>query len=228
MHKTKHIEKRWGAFFIFIYFLFNSLACGGGAKVEEYSALQVIRDSSGKETTNNISFKRNKMRMKINLPGKKDSITTIYRKDKNVCWTLFPEKKSYIENRLDVAKLQKAFGKIPEDVKKTVLGTEIVNGFKCKKINIEITTNILDRQVKTTSTIWISNRLDLPIRSEGKNGTFIELSNIKPGHQPKELFIIPEGYTKIKNSALGFEQMFKNIVDQQQKKQAESRFPIKN
>ena len=217
MNQKKYIKKRGRIFFIFICFLFSSLACSGGAKIEEYSALQVVRDPSGKETTNNISFKLNKMRMKINLPGRNDSITTIYRKDKNVCWTLFPEKKSYIENRMDAAKMQKAFGKIPEDVKRKVLGTEIINGFKCKKINIEITSTILDRQVKTTSTIWMSNRLDLPVRSEGKNGTLVELRNIKPGHQPKELFSIPEGYTKIKNPESGFKKIFKNILEQQPK-----------
>jgi len=188
-------------------FLLGLGACGGGGKIEEYSAKRSFKDPSGREGTHDIFVSHGNMRMEMQTPMGKGSMVVIFRKDKGVTWTLFPEEKFYMENKLDEAKLQKTFGKIPIDTKKEDLGTETVNGFKCSKMRVETTTRMMGREIKSTSTVWTSDRLDFPLRSQGKDGGFMELRDIKSGSQPADLFEIPAGYAKRDMPSFGMGQM---------------------
>jgi len=179
----------------FVLTAFLLVSCGGG-KITEYSAKQVYQDSRGKEGTHNIFVSHDKIRMEMRSPEGEDSMVMICRKDKGVAWILFPEKKAYSESKLDEATLQKTFGAIQDDVKKEELGRETVNGFKCRKMRVETTSGIMGR--KSVSTVWISDRLDFPIKSQGKDGGVVELREIRAGRQPSNLFEIPAGYTKRK------------------------------
>lgn len=190
-------------------FLLGPAACGGNGKIEEYSARQIFKDPAGREKTHNIFVSYGKMRMEMSSPRGEDSIVMIYRKDKEVAWTLFPEKKFYIENKLNEANLQKTFGKIPIDTNREDLGTETVNGFKCRKMCVKTTTHIMGREIESISTVWISDRLDFPVRSRTKDSGVMELRDVKPGRQPADFFEIPAGYTKRDMPFFDIEQMQK-------------------
>jgi hypothetical protein len=201
--------------------------CGGGGKIEEYSAKQSFKDPGGREGTHNIFVSHGNMRMEMRSPMGEGSMVVIFRKDKGVTWTLFPGEKIYMENKLDEAKLQKTFGKIPMDINKEDLGTETVNGFKCRKMRVETTTSIMGREIKSTSTVWTSDRLDFPIRSQEKDGGVMELQDIKPASQPSDLFEIPEGYTKKDMPFFGMGQMQKHGKDRESMGGKTSDLPFK-
>lgn len=219
--------KRLSVCFVFATFLLGVTACSVGGKIEEYSAKQVFKDPSGRAATHNLFVTPDKMRMEMRSPREEGSIVMIYRKDKGVTWTLFPEEKFYIEAKLDEAKLQKTFGEIPMDVKKEDLGTETVNGFKCCKMRVETTTRIMGREIKSTSTVWTSDRLDFPVRSQGEDGGVIDLRDVKPGSQPADLFEIPAGYTKREMPAFGMGQMPKGRERQKSSGDQPAGFPLK-
>ena len=196
------LNRRLGYFLLAVLLLGLGACCGDG-KIRQYSAKQVFKDSGGKEGVHNLFVSNDRMRMEMLSPKGERSMIVIYRKDKGLVWTLFPEKKAYTENKLDESTLQKTFGEIQDDVKKEELGVETVNGFKCRKMRVETTSRILVREIKSVSTVWVSDRLDIPIRSQGKDGGVVELRDIKPGRQPSDLFEIPEGYTEKKISFFG-------------------------
>jgi hypothetical protein len=206
---NKHMGKMLLMCFGLAGFVLCLWACGQGGKIEEYSAKQFFKDPGGREGTHNIFVSHGNMRMETRSPMGKGSMVVIFRKDKGVTWTLFPENKFYMENKLDQARLQKTLGKIPMDTTKEDLGTETVNGFKCRKMRVETATNIMGQEIKSTSTVWTSDRLDLPLRSQGKDGGIMELRDIKPGSQPPDLFEIPAGYTKREMPFFGVGEMQK-------------------
>jgi len=209
------------------FFLFGASACNGNEKIEEYSAEQVFKDAGGRERVHNIFVSHDKIRMEMRSPMGKGSMVMIHRKDKGVTWTLFPEQKFYIESSLDKEKFQKFFGEFPMDTEKEDLGTETVNGFKCRKMRVETTTSIMGREIKSTSTVWTSDRLDFPVRSQGKDGGVMELRDIKPGSQPSDLFEIPAGYTKRDMPFFGMEQMQKHGKNRKSMRNKTSDLPFK-
>ena len=203
MNRKVFVRKKLSGCFVLTALLLGLAACSGGGRIEEYSARQVYRNPNGQEGTNKIFVSRDKIRMEMRSPEGEDSMVMIFRKDKEVAWTLFPEEKFYFENKLDEAKLQKAFGEIQDDVKKEELGTETVSGLKCRKMRVETTSSIMGRQIKTTSTVWVSDRVDFPVKVQGEDGGVMEMRDIKSGRQPSDLFEIPAGYTKRKMPLFG-------------------------
>jgi hypothetical protein len=204
MNRKVFVRKKLSGCFVLTALLLGLAACGSsGGKMEEYSAKQVYKDSSGQEGTNKIFVSRDKIRMEMRSPKGEGSMVMIFRKDKKVAWTLFPEEKFYFENKLDEAKLQKAFGEIQDDVKKEELGIETVSGLKCRKMRVETTSSFMGRQIKTTSTVWVSDRLDFPVKIQSEEGGVVEMRDIKSGRQPSDLFEIPAGYTKRKMPLFG-------------------------
>ncbi|MCD6297231.1 MAG: DUF4412 domain-containing protein, partial [Deltaproteobacteria bacterium] len=87
----------------------------------------------------------------------------------------------------------------PEDMEKMgdkkYLGEEKVNGYKCKKYRYTSS----DPSVGTT-TMWISKKLNFPIKTEmkGSSGPMsMEYKNIEEKKLPDSLFNIPAGYQKM-------------------------------
>lgn len=70
-----------------------------------------------------------------------------------------------------------------------LLGHETLNGRPVVKVKA---TN----QENVTSTYWVDPELRTAVRAENPQGT-MELTNIKIGPQPPELFDIPSGYQKL-------------------------------
>jgi len=73
--------------------------------------------------------------------------------------------------------------------------------------------------MKSHSIVWISERLDFPIRTQNEDGSTTEFINIQQGAQPESLFEIPDGYQKAGNL---FETLGKPVVGQEGNVEQES------
>jgi hypothetical protein len=172
-----------------------------GDKINEYTANQVMIDPDGKvEHEGKIYMTPDKMRMDGIAPTGDGSIILIFRRDKNIGWTLNPEKKLYMERPLNEKEMEQSTKKFRDSRNEKVLGTETVNGFKCTKKEIETTIKGIYGFKKTVKTIvWVSNRLDMPIRTKSEDGSMTELRKIKEGTPASKYFEIPKGYKKVAN-----------------------------
>jgi outer membrane lipoprotein-sorting protein len=173
--------------------------CGYCAKIKNFSAEQVSIDPSGKvQGTGKIYMTPQKIRMEFRSPQGEGTMVNVFRRDSNIHWMINPEAKKYMERPLDEAEMQKALKQhMAQDEK--ILGTETVNGFKCTKKSVVTTVKFFGISRKSESIIWVSKRLDLPIKTQSKEGHITELRNIKTGRQPAKLFTVPPGYQKVAN-----------------------------
>jgi hypothetical protein len=189
-------------------FVTAAVLCGGlsahalmGDKIKAYTADQVMIDPDGKvEHEGKIYMTPEKMRMDGRAPTGEGNIILIFRRDKNIGWTLNPEKKLYLERPLDEEEMEESIKEFRDSKNEKVLGTETVSGFKCTKKEFE--TNIkgmygFNKTVKTI--VWVSHRLDMPIRTKSEDGSITELRKIPEGTPASKYFEIPKGYKKVAN-----------------------------
>jgi hypothetical protein len=123
----------------------------------------------------------------------------IFRRDKNIGWTLNPEKKLYMERPFNEKEMEQATKKIIDSRNEKVLGTEKVNGFKCTKKEVETTVEFMGFKRTVKTIVWMSKRLDMPIRTKSQDGSMTELKNIKKGSPSSKYFEIPKEYKKVSN-----------------------------
>ena len=173
-----------------------------------------------------------KMRMDSISPKGEGSIVMIFRRDKNIGWTLNPEKKLYMEKPFNEKEMEQASKKFIDSRNEKVLGTESVNGFKCTKKEIETTVDFMGFKRTTKTIVWISTKLDMPIRTKSQDGSMTELRNIKEGSPASKYFEIPKEYKKVSNM---MELMGMDMSGQEEKpskadgedKESDSQFPFK-
>ncbi len=171
-----------------------------GGKIEEFSADQVHMDAKGKvQRTSKVYAAPGKMRMEMASPDGKGRMINIVRQDEGVLWMIFPEKKAYMERPISEPEAENLMKTFKDAQKEEDLGNETVNGFKCKKTRITRTQKFMGREMTIKMTVWKSERLDWPIRSQSDNGSTMELRNSKEGRQKKDLFEAPSGYRKAAN-----------------------------
>ena len=65
--------------------------------------------------------------------------------------------------------------------------------------SVEMVVEVMGFKSKSRSVVWISKKLDMPIRTKMEDGRVTELRNIKKGRQSKKLFEVPGGYKKVGN-----------------------------
>ena len=173
-------------------------------KLQEYSAEQVLIKDGKEQPIGNLYFSKEKIRIDHTMPGAREKALIIFRQDRKLSYTVFPDKKKYLENALSEKDMKKQFG-LPMggakdfSMKEESLGTETINGYKCEKKRIETTMEIMGRKMTGQSTVWISDKFDFPIRTEDQHGNITELRNIKTGGQDQSLFEIPADFTKADN-----------------------------
>lgn len=225
----------WVLCFVAVMVLFSGLSAYAllGGKITKYTADQVIIDSKGKvQHTGKIYVMPDKMRMDGFSPGGEGSIVIIFRRDKNIGWTLNPEKKLYVERPFNEKEMEQATKNIIDSRNEKVLGTENVNGFKCTKKEIETTVDFMGFKRTEKTIVWISKRLDMPIRTKSQDGSMTELRNIKEGSQASKYFEIPKEYKRVSNmmelmgmDMSGYEE--KPSKDAGEDKESDSSFPFK-
>ncbi len=140
-----------------------------------------------------------KERNEMEMAGMKN--ISIMRRDKKLTWMLMPMQHMYMEHPFGEQSDKKHEN--PDDYKYelTDVGEEPMNGFPCKKSKLIITKQ---DGTKMGGFIWTSIKEHIPVKMdalakmEGKTMRFkMELTDIKVGSQPDDLFEIPEGYTKM-------------------------------
>jgi hypothetical protein len=184
-------------------FAVTSVASAG--KVESYSADQVFLDAKGNvKDTGKLYVTKDKIRMSAGGPHAGSKMIIIVRQDLGVYRMLNPQKKVYFErpiNEKDMAGISKSM----KPDKEENLGTEKVSGYECQKKRVTNTTEIMGFKQTNQSTIWVSDRFDMPLRTKGSDGFVSEIREIKEGKPDSEVFEVPEGYRKAANLMEMFE-----------------------
>lgn len=181
-----------------LFLLVSPASAFFGGKIENFSAEQVSVEPGGKtQVVGKIYMGPGMFRMEMTeRQGNGKSMVNIFRKDRGLNYMIIPEEKAYTEIALDEKKMKQAMGDVTAVQKEEVLGTETVSGYKCTKKRIETKVAFLGFEKVVKSTVWISDRFDMPLRTEDNSGRITELRNIREGRQPAALFEPPEGYRK--------------------------------
>jgi len=196
--------KRFIACFVIVVVVAAWYACGYGAEIQSFSAEQVAIDPSGKVlSAGKIYMTPKKIRMDFQPPEAEGTMINIFRRDRNLHWMLNPKEKKYLERPLSEEDMQTALKQHIGQTEK-IIGTETVQGFKCTKKRVVTTVKYFGIARKSESTVWISKRLALPVRTKSDDGHMTELRKIKPGRQPSSLFDVPPGYKQVSNMMLLF------------------------
>jgi hypothetical protein len=176
--------------------------CGGRGRIASYSAEQVQSDANGRVVrTVRIFAAEGRLRVEQSAPDAKSAIIMIFRRDLGLVRVLIPAEKSYLESPLDEKEIERVLQKPPlqPSAREEVLGTEKVAGLLCVKKRVTATTRFLWRAVRTESTVWVSSRIDIPLRIVHANGAKIEVRELRSGRQSQSLFAVPSGYHKVTN-----------------------------
>lgn len=195
---------RNAAVFTAALFLTAFFSLSSEAKVKEFSADQVHIDASGKvEQAGKIYYAAEKMRMEGMGFGRKGSgeeedIIVIVRGDKKTHYMINNKKKAYFERAVDEKEMEQLSGLVGRGEEKD-LGTETIQGYKCRKKQITNTMEMMGFKKTVQSVIWISDDFPMPLRTQTSEGGITELRNIKEGRQPADLFEVPSGYVKVES-----------------------------
>jgi len=200
MRPLKKLFSLLACFASLVFFLIH-VQNGEAEKLKAYSAEQVRIKGGKTEKVGEIHVAPDKIRLEMRGPNGGGRMIVIVRKDKMVAYTVFPNQKKYVKQLLDEKDLEKRMGQLSKTMKgkEEDLGTETVNGYECEKKRVETSMHIMGREIKTNATIWISDQMDFPLRTENDKGDITEMRNIKPGNQPDSLFEAPEGYKEAAN-----------------------------
>ena len=168
-----------------------------GAKVREFTADNVMLDAGGKvKSRGKVYMTADKMRAEHDMK-EMGKMVLIYRRDKNVLWALNSGKKIYVAMPMDIRKWEEDTKGMIKSENAQILGKETVNGYPCVKKRVTRTTEMMGMNMTITQTIWISDQIEMPIRTRNKRGQITELRNIKEGPPPAMVFEIPAGYKKV-------------------------------
>jgi|GEM_PF-98417 len=196
--KIQERYARCAAFVLILAVFFMLAAPARAGKIGEFSADQVVFKDGKIQARQKIYMAKDKMRMEMSGARGGSQPIMIFRRDKMISWTLMPKDKVYVETRMSKDEADSHFvGQSDVDVKVKDLGTETINGYKCRKQRIQTTMNVMGKDVTSSSIVWISDRIGLPLKTQGEDGTVTELRNIKEGRPANSLFEVPSGYEKM-------------------------------
>jgi len=188
----KKLTSRLMLFVVSLFIIGLGIAVSGNAA--EFSADMIQKSSMG-NSEGKVFVKGQNIRHEMAMGGQKQIM--IFQKEKGVALVLMPEMKMYME--IPAGGQQSTVPPTPEEMEnmaeKKYLGQEKVNGYKCKKYLFTPS----DPSVGTT-TMWISNKLNFPIKTEMKSSSgpmSMEYKNIQEKKIPDSLFNLPAGYKKM-------------------------------
>ncbi|MFA5098087.1 MAG: DUF4412 domain-containing protein [Candidatus Margulisiibacteriota bacterium] len=172
-------------------------ALSGLAFALEFSADQVVKMKGMAPVTGKLNFSDNKWRSESKFMGK--HTVSIIRADKKVSWTLMPDQKSYMENKLDPAQAAASGKEVPGEVKREKVGREKISGMDCDKYKITY------KNAGGTSVLFLWMSKDgIPMKSASQDGSWSsEMKNVKVGRQAPSLFELPAGYKKMSVPSAG-------------------------
>ncbi len=164
--------------------------------------------SKNMSATGKLYFSSGKVRMEMNAMGHRNIM--ISDPQRKVSYMLMPDQHMYMEMRTDMAGQagpRKAAApdwhmydpanpcaNTPETTCQR-LGMGMTDGRLCNKW-------LFTHKRGNTETVWIDQKTGIPIRTEGSDGSLMELTNIDQGSQSSSLFEVPAGYTKFDMGAM--------------------------
>lgn len=159
---------------------------GGVAAANGFSADVVTY--VGKETMQGKIFVA-KDKVRVESAG----TISITRMDKKVVWLLMPTEKMYMEQTVRPQNLVPSSDPMPDEMERTLLGSEMVNGYTTNKYRITV---LIDKK-KQSFLQWMAVESGLPVKMADEDGRWAqEYRNLKIGEPDAALFEIPDGYKK--------------------------------
>ena len=166
--------------------------CIGTSSASEFTANIVTKQGPNK-VSGKLYVKGNKIRQDLAFGTTKR--TSIVRGDKGITWTLNHEGKRYTQwpglqtGWPDEQFLKKATAKRDQ-------GKEKISGYMCDKILYEFE----NKQSPMIMTLWVSDKLDWPLKIEIKRNdktVLLECEKVKEKKLANSLFELPKGYKKL-------------------------------
>ncbi len=168
--------------------------------VKEYSMVQVTKPpGSDQELTQNYYVSGEKIRIEMSSPTAEMDMgmTLIADQEANKLYMMYPQEKIYWESPLKDAEMKAMVEQFKNARTVEKLGTEKILGEECTKEKVETVMNIMNQEIKTTSTIWTCDKYEFPLKIEGEDGAVTVVKEIKEGKQADELFIVPKDFQKV-------------------------------
>lgn len=171
----------------------------------EYSAEEVVETADSMSKTKVYSTPTMERR-EMSEGGQQ--MIAITRHDKKVVWNLMPEDKMYIEMSMgqSAAKKEEKTDLSTYKIEQTPMGQETLNGIVMNKGKMIMTGKDGSKMggFMWTTKEGIIAKMDALSVEKGKKDRFkLEMSNLKIGKQPADLFEIPKGYEKMDMGAMG-------------------------
>ncbi|UVT17801.1 MAG: DUF4412 domain-containing protein [Nitrospira sp.] len=171
----------------------------------EYSAEEVVETADSMSKTKVYSTPTMERR-EMSEGGQQ--MIAITRHDKKVVWNLMPEEKMYMEMSIgqSAAKKEEKTDLSAYKIEQTPMGQETLNGIVMNKGKMIMTGKDGSKMggFMWTTKEGIIAKMDALSVEKGKKDRFkLEMSNLKIGKQPADLFEIPKGYEKMDMGAMG-------------------------
>lgn len=171
----------------------------------EYSAEEVVETAESKSKSKVYSTPTMERR-EISDGGQQ--IIAITRHDKKIVWNLMPEEKMYMEMPIgqSAEKKDEKTDLSAYKIEQTPMGQETLNGIVMNKGKMIMTGKDGSKMggFMWTTKEGIIAKMDALSVEQGKKDRFkLEMTNLKIGKQPANLFEIPKGFEKMDMGAMG-------------------------
>jgi len=115
----------------------------------------------------------------------------ITRLDKKLVWLLMPTEKLYMEQAIRLQNIVPTSGPLPDELERTLLGSETVNGYPANKYRVTL---LLGKQ-KQSYLQWLAVDSGWPVKMAAEDGKwYTEYRNLQAVNPDARLFEIPAGY----------------------------------
>jgi hypothetical protein len=195
--KKKKQPRRVVAVALLVMLMVAGVAAPGSAqKITDFTADQVLVGAKGKvERESKLTVAGERIRLDRVAPAD-PKLSFIFRRDLKQAVTINAGKKTYFEGPFEEKAFAEAFG-LPLAAKaERAAGEESVSGFPGAKKEVDQEIDFKKAKKTVTSTVWSSERLNLPLRVKTPEGQVFELRNIKEGKADPAVFEPPKDFKK--------------------------------
>jgi hypothetical protein len=175
---------------------------GFAQKLTDYSADQVTMSADRKPLSRSrISFSGGRMRIDDVMPQSGAKLSVIYRSDLKKTFMINTDQKAYTETQLDEKEMAGAIRSMASvtNRKEKSLGEDTVSGYRCSVKEIEAQIEVMGIKRTTHSTVCLSPKFDMPLRSRSDAGQITELQNIQEARPAAALFDVPPDFKRVAN-----------------------------
>jgi hypothetical protein len=196
MKSEKQLRRVVTAALFAMWMVVGIAAPGAAQKIADFTADQVLIGAKGKvERESKLTVNGDRVRLDRVTPAD-PKLIFIFRRDLKQAVTINVGKKTYFEGPLEEKAFAEAFG-LPLTVKaERAAGEETVSGFPGAKKEVDQEIDFKKAKKTVTSTVWSSDRLNLPLRAKTPEGQVFELRNIKESKPDPAVFESPKDFKK--------------------------------